>query len=230
MKTLLISSVALAALLAGCAAPGPVASDPNFAPAMPMPRVVESAPTGSIFRTGATDGMLSQNRRFQVGDVITVLLSESTQANRQQSTDLSREASNNVVPQGVTDLVTTRAPLVRGVNVMDGVNLRNSTIESSGTGTANQRASLNGSVAVTVAEVLPNGNLVLRGEKQMTLSEGTEVIQVSGIVRPDDIAPNNTVQSRRLADARFIYRGEGDIARTNQAGWGTRALMRIWPF
>lgn len=224
MKTCLISSVALVVLLTGCAAPGPVASDPNFAPAMPMPRVAESAPTGSIFRAGATDGMLSQNRRFQVGDVITVLLTESTQANRQQSTDLSREASNNVVPQGLADRITGASPLLSGAN------LRNSNVESAGTGTANQRASLNGSIAVTVVEVLPNGNLVLRGEKQMTLSEGTEVIQVSGIVRADDIAPNNTVQSRRLADARFIYRGEGDIARTNQAGWGTRALMRLWPF
>jgi flagellar L-ring protein precursor FlgH len=224
MKTLLISSAALLVLLGGCAAPGPLPSDPNFAPAMPMPRAVESAPTGGIFRAGVSDGMLSQNRRFQVGDVITVLLSESTQANRQQSTDLSREASNNVIPQGITDRVAKSSTLLNGIN------LNNSSIESSGTGTANQRASLNGSVSVTVVEVLPNGNLVLRGEKQMTLSEGTEGIQVSGIVRAEDIAPNNTVQSRRLADARFIYRGEGDIARTSSPGWGTRGLLRIWPF
>jgi flagellar L-ring protein precursor FlgH len=224
MKTLLISSAALLVLLGGCAAPGPLPSDPNFAPAMPMPRAVEAAPTGGIFRAGATDGMLSQNRRFQVGDVITVLLSESTQANRQQSTDLSREASNNVIPQGLTNRIAGASPLLNGVN------LNNASIEASGTGSANQRASLNGSVSVTVVEVLPNGNLVLRGEKQMTLSEGTEVIQVSGIVRADDIAPNNTVQSRRLADARFIYRGEGDIARTSSPGWGTRGLLRMWPF
>jgi flagellar L-ring protein precursor FlgH len=224
MKTLLISSVALVALLTGCAAPGPLPSDPNFGPAMPMPRAAEVAPTGGIFRAGAVDGMLSQNRRFQVGDVITVLLSESTQANRQQSTDLSREASNNVIPQGLTNRIAGASSLLNGVN------LNNASIETSGTGSANQRASLNGSVSVTVVEVLPNGNLVLRGEKQMTLSEGTEVIQVSGIVRAEDIAPNNTVQSRRLADARFIYRGEGDIARTSAPGWGTRGLMRLWPF
>ena len=224
MKTLLISSLALAALLSGCAAPGPISSDPKFAPAMPMPRAAEAAPTGSIFRAGVTDGMLSQNRRFQVGDVITVLLSESTQANRQQSTDVSRESSNNVIPQGITDRVAKSSSLLNGVN------LNNATIESSGSGTANQRASLNGSISVTVIEVLPNGNLVLRGEKQMTLSEGTEVIQVSGIVRAEDVAPNNTVQSRRLADARFIYRGEGDVARSSAPGWGTRGLLRIWPF
>ena len=224
MKIVLLSTLAAAALLVGCAAPGPVASDPKFAPAMPMPRAAEVAPTGGIFRAGVTDGMLSQNRRFQVGDVITVLLSESTQANRQQSTDVSRESTNNVVPQGITDRVAKSSSLLNGIN------LNNATIESSGSGTANQRASLNGSISVTVIEVLPNGNLVLRGEKQMTLSEGTEVIQVSGIVRAEDVAPNNTVQSRRLADARFIYRGEGDIARSSAPGWGTRGLFRIWPF
>jgi flagellar L-ring protein FlgH len=224
MKIVWLSTLAAAALLAGCASPGPVASDPKFAPAMPMPRAAEVAPTGGIFRAGVTDGMLSQNRRFQVGDVITVLLSESTQANRQQSTDVSREATNNVIPQGITDRVAKSSSLLNGIN------LNNATIESSGSGTANQRASLNGSVSVTVIEVLPNGNLVLRGEKQMTLSEGTEVIQVSGIVRAEDVAPNNTVQSRRLADARFIYRGEGDIARSSAPGWGTRGLFRIWPF
>lgn len=224
MKLVALSVLVSALVLVGCSTPGPIASDPKFAPAMPMPRAAEVAPTGSIFRAGVTDSMLSQNRRFQVGDVITVLLSESTQANRQQSTDVSRESSNNVVPQGITDRVAKSSSLLNGIN------LNNATIESSGAGTANQRASLNGSISVTVIEVLPNGNLVLRGEKQMTLSEGTEVIQVSGIVRAEDVAPNNTVQSRRLADARFIYRGEGDVARSSAPGWGTRGLMRIWPF
>jgi flagellar L-ring protein precursor FlgH len=222
LLTLALSSMAL--LAAGCSTPGPIASDPKFAPAIPVPRAAEVAPTGGIFRAGVTDGMLSQSRKFQVGDVITVLLSESTQANRQQSTDVSRESTNTAIPQGLTDRVARASSLLKGVN------LNESTIESSGSGNANQRASLNGSVSVTVVEVLPNGNLVLRGEKQMTLSEGTEVIQVSGIVRAEDVAPNNTVQSRRLADARFIYRGEGDIARSSAPGWGTRGLMRLWPF
>lgn len=210
--------------LVGCSTPGPMASDPNFAPAMPMPRAADVAPTGAIFRAGAADSLLSQNRNFQVGDVITVLLNEATQAARQQSTDLSRESTNTAIPQGITNRVAQSSSLLTGVN------LNESTIESSGSGTANQRASLTGSVSVTVVEVLPNGSLVLRGEKQVTLSEGTEVIQVSGIVRANDVAPNNTVQSRRLANARFIYRGEGDTARAAAPGWGTRGLIRLWPF
>ena len=224
MQLIALTVLSSALVLVGCSTPGPIASDPNFAPTMPAPRAAEALPTGSIFRASLAEGMLSQTRKFQVGDVITVLLSESTQANRQQSTDISRESTNTAIPQGITDRVAKSSSLLQGIN------LNESTIESSGSGAANQRASLNGAISVTVVEVLPNGSLVIRGEKQMTLSEGTEVIQVSGIVRAEDIAPNNTVQSRRLANARFIYRGEGEMAKASQPGWGTRALTRFWPF
>ena len=81
-----------------------------------------------------------------------------------------------------------------------------------------------------VVEVLANGNLMVRGEKQLALTEGTEVIQVAGIIRPEDVAPNNTVQSRRLANAQIAYRGTGDLANATRAGWGTSALLKLWPF
>jgi flagellar L-ring protein precursor FlgH len=85
-------------------------------------------------------------------------------------------------------------------------------------------------VSVTVTEVLANGNLMVRGEKQLALTEGTEIIQVSGIIRPDDVSPNNTVLSRRLANAQIAYRGTGELANAAKAGWGTRALLSLWPF
>jgi flagellar L-ring protein precursor FlgH len=70
----------------------------------------------------------------------------------------------------------------------------------------------------------------VRGEKQLALTEGAEIIQVSGILRPSDVSPNNTVQSRRLANAQIAYRGTGDMANASRAGWGTSALMKLWPF
>ena len=81
-----------------------------------------------------------------------------------------------------------------------------------------------------MVEVLPNGNLVIRGEKRLTLTEGSEVIQVSGIIRSRDIAPDNTVLSRRIANAQITYLGSGDMARAARPGWGTRLLLNIWPF
>jgi flagellar L-ring protein precursor FlgH len=225
-KINIVSGLASVLILSGCSTPQPIKTGAEFAPTMPMPtpQIHERQATGGIYSQGMASSLLSLNRQYQVGDVVTVLLDESTQAERRQSANVNRKSSNTAIPQSLTDRLVKSAPIFAGVS------LNENTIESTGSGLANQRASLNGSISVTVAEVLPNGSLVLRGEKQLTLSEGSEVIQVSGIVRSQDIAPNNTVQSRRLANARFIYRGEGDTARASQPGWGTRALLRVWPF
>jgi flagellar L-ring protein precursor FlgH len=118
----------------------------------------------------------------------------------------------------------------KGDGALEGLNLNSSNIASSGEGSADQNASLTGAVSVTVVEVLSNGNLMVRGEKQLALTEGAEIIQVSGIIRPDDVSPNNMVQSRRLANAQISYRGTGDMAAVAKTGWGTKALLKVWPF
>jgi flagellar L-ring protein precursor FlgH len=102
--------------------------------------------------------------------------------------------------------------------------------DSQGTGAADQQASLTGSLAVSIIEVMTNGNLVVRGEKQLSLSEGSEIIQISGVIRPEDISPNNTVLSRRLAHAQISYRGSGDLAAAAKPGWATQWINRFWPF
>jgi len=212
-------------LLSACAAmddlPPPNGDHGPYYPAAPEAPVVS---TGGIYRTGQGDHLLGRARRFQVGDVLTVILNESTQAARAANANVSRAATNDVMPLGITNRLT------RATNLLDGVNLNAATIDSKGTGTADQSASLTGSVTVTVVEVMANGNLLVKGEKHMQLTQGTEVIQVSGIVRADDIAPNNTVQSRRLANARFAYQGGGELANATRAGWGTRGLLKFWPF
>ena len=214
--------------LVGCVSMGPthLAAPAPVPPVYPVtPGQSETVPaTGSIFTQRQGDGLLSRGRRFEVGDVITVLLSESTQAARQQSANVSRESSNDVIPPGVSGRVAAASA------ALSGLNLNGASIESGGTGQANQRGSLSGSITVTVVDLMANGNLVLKGEKQMALTEGSEWIQVSGVVRSQDVSPNNTVQSRRLANAQFVYKSAGDMALASQPGWGTRALMRWWPF
>jgi flagellar L-ring protein precursor FlgH len=111
-----------------------------------------------------------------------------------------------------------------------GLDLSKGEVSSNGTGQAAQQASLTGSIAVTVIEILANGNLMVKGEKKLGLAEGTEVIQVSGVIRPQDIGPNGTVQSLRLANAQISYRGSGDLANATKAGWGTTLMHKYWPF
>ena len=225
----ILLTLTLIAGLGACSVvpPKPLAHSQGFEPVFPTSRPADSAPaTGGIYVAQQSDSWFGRGRHYRVGDVITVILDESTQAARTQNSDLSRESSNTMVPSSLGSVLANRT----GINMFNDINMTENKVTNKGTGNAGQQASLRGSVAVSVVNILPNGNLVLRGEKQLALSEGTEVIQVAGIIRPDDIAPNNTVQSRRLAHAQIAYRGTGDLAAATRPGWGTSALMKLWPF
>jgi len=224
----LLSAVVLLSVLQGCASREPVLStlspSPDFAPVYPLAKDQTAPATGGIYGNRQSDAWFGRGRNYQVGDLITVLLNESTQADRSQKTDVSRDASNTALPSGTNLLLGNIHP------ILDGLNVNAAKTSSFGKGTAAQGASLTGSVTVTVTEILANGNLVVRGEKKLGLSEGTEVIQVAGVIRPQDIGPNGTVQSLRLANAQIAYRGTGDLAAASKPGWGTSALLKLWPF
>jgi flagellar L-ring protein precursor FlgH len=226
MNTLAVvaGTAAMSALLAACSGPMPLAHSPEFAPVKPLPRDANLVSTGAIFGTDSPDMWQAKRRTYRVGDIITVLLDESTQAARTLNNESSRESSNNSIPSGLTSALAKASPLLSGLKT-DGAKTSNK-----GKGTADQQASLTGSIAVAVAEVQSNGNLVIRGEKQLSLSEGGEVIQVAGIIRPEDVSAINTVQSKRLASAQITYKGVGDLANATRAGWGTSALYKLWPF
>ena len=223
MKSIVVLAPA-AALLAACAGPMPMAHSPQFAPVQPLPRENVKVTTGAIFAADSTDMWQAKRRDYRVGDIITVLLDEKTQANRSLTNETSRESKNDAVPQGLTNRAA-------GLNSMlNGLKTDGATISNKGKGNADQQASLSGSVAATVVEVQANGNLVIRGEKQLSMSEGGEIIQVSGVIRPEDVSAISTVQSRRLAHAQIAYRAAGDLANATRAGWGTSALWKWWPF
>jgi flagellar L-ring protein precursor FlgH len=195
----------------------------GFTPVYPMAQEKATQATGAIYNGRLSENFFGRGRSFQVGDVITVILDESATAKRSQVGSLSRASTNDV-------LKGNNAVIAAAGNFLGGASTLGATVTNKGTGTADQSATLTGSVAVSVIEIMANGNLVLRGEKQVALTEGSEVIQVAGVVRAEDIAPNNTVASRRLANAQIAYRGTGDLAATSRAGWGTSALLKLWPF
>ena len=204
--------------------PQALTHSPQFEPVYPVAAEPSKPATGAIYVGRQSDSWFGKSRSFQVGDVITVLLNESSQASRTQNGTITRDSSNDVIPTGLSNWAKNKGGWMNGIKT-DGASFSNK-----GTGAADQQASLTGSVAVAVVEVMPNGNLVLRGEKQLALTEGTEMIQVAGIIRPDDVSPSNTVQSKRLANAQISYRGTGDLANATRAGWATSTLLKIWPF
>jgi flagellar L-ring protein FlgH len=227
----LFSTVCAAAALAGCSSPPKMAAE-EFAPVVQLPPEPERLVTGSIYNGGRNDNWFGRKKDYRVGDIITVILNEQTQANRTTNTTATRETSNDVAAGLVPNIVSNLPGFARdrAGRITNGLKLDGSEISSEATGSAVQNARLDGSVAVTVTQVLSNGNLVVRGEKVLDLSEGSETIRVAGIVRSEDIAPNGTVFSRRLANAQIAYIGTGDLASANKVPWGTGILMKLWPF
>jgi len=165
-RILLIGSVMLAGCLSGCNVMPPQAltHSPQFEPVYPLKQVQASTATGAIYIGRQSDSWFGKGRNFQVGDVITVLLNESTQAARSQVGSISRNSTNDMLSPGLAVLGNKLG------GVMKGTDFSKTDISNKGTGTADQTASLTGSVAVSVVEVMPNGNLVLRGEKQLALT------------------------------------------------------------
>jgi len=216
---LLAAGVAMA--LTGCAGT-PKVPVKEFAPVVDIPAEMPTVATGSIYNGGRNDNWFGRKRDYKVGDIITVLLNEQTQANRVNNKSATRESANNVL--------SALAPKLPIRGALQGLPLDGSEISSESTGTADQRASLTGSIAVTVTQVLSNGNLVVRGEKQLDLTEGSETVRVAGIIRSDDVAPNGTVLSRRLANAQISYTGTGELSNSSKTPWATDLLLKAWPF
>jgi flagellar L-ring protein precursor FlgH len=214
--------------LGGCATAEPevnaLAPSPDFTPVFPLASDRPKMATGGIYGNSQNDAWFGRGRNYQVGDIITVLLNESTQSARTQNSDVSRVTKNTALPSGLSKQLGALNPVLNGLDLSQG------TVNSTGTGKAGQQASLQGSIAVTVVEILSNGNLMVRGEKKLGLAEGTEVIQVAGVIRPQDIGPNGTVNSLRLANAQIAYRGIGDLANASKVGWGTTMMHKFWPF
>mgnify|MGYP002880689295 FL=1 len=220
-----ITAVLFLVLLSGCASSSKqrVLPDPDYAAVFPTVDQDPKTVTGSLYEGAISDSWFGRRTDFKVGDIVVVILDEEVQAERSQNTDVSRETTNEVAAGALRKL-----PIIK--NNLGGLDLDGSNIGSEGSGTADQEATLQGQIAVTVVQILPNGNLIVRGEKKLELSEGSEVIRVAGIVRTEDIAPNGTVFSRRLANAQISYIGSGELASANRIPWGTGLLLKFWPF
>jgi flagellar L-ring protein precursor FlgH len=232
MNIICTSSVLLlAALMAACSGAPRMMPSAEFSPVQPIPAKRPNQVTGSIFTNGRDlfgDLRSYQAADIQVGDLITVLLNETTQASRTSGLSTSRESTNDAIGLNQKNAIIDK--LGRGAGFFTDVKTDGSTISSDGSGTAGQAASLTGSISAMVVEVLGNGNLVIVGEKQLALTEGSEFIQVKGIIRPADIQPDNTILSQRIANAQISYRGSGDLASASKPPWLTSLLYNFWPF
>lgn len=226
---IVLSMLALAAL-SGCVSPPPKPDDPYYAPVLPRTPLPAAQNNGSIYQAGFENSLFDDRKAHRVGDIITITLNERTQASKNAGSQIKKDSSANI---GLTSLL---GGAVSAANPFSDNQLSlgaeyNATRDTKGDSKAAQGNSLSGSVTVTVAEVLPNGILSVRGEKWMTLNTGNELVRIAGLVRADDIATDNTVPSTRIADARITYSGTGAFADASQPGWLDRFFVSpLWPF
>jgi len=216
-----VPAVVMLLALSGCIslpAPAPIVQQPMSSRA--TQRGLPPA-NGAIFQAGTHYQPLFQDRRArQVGDTLVILLNENTNASKKSNSSANKNGGVNfAVP-----------PAIFGVPITKNVDLgASSSNDFSGKGEAASNNNFSGTITVSVIEVLPNNYLVVSGEKQLAMTQGTEYIRFSGVVRPETVI-NNTVSSIQVADARIEYKANGYIDEAQTMGWLSRFFLTILPF
>ncbi|PKP87962.1 MAG: flagellar biosynthesis protein FlgH [Alphaproteobacteria bacterium HGW-Alphaproteobacteria-17] len=216
-ELLLGALIALALVPCGAAAKDKMPPD-AFAATAPVPPPPLPA-NGAIFQ-GSYAPLTSGGRASQVGDLITIQLVERTAATKSNAAGTQRDGNVGLTPPSTGPL-----SLFNPSDIAMGGGQK-----FKGKGDASQSNALSGEVSVTIAEIYPNGTMLVRGEKLLTLNRGDERVQIAGIVRAMDISPDNRVLSTRVANATIRYVGKGEIARASQQGWLQRFFSIISPF
>ena len=186
---------------------------------------VAPASNGAIYQVGRDVALFENPIARHVGDVVTIVLSETTNAQKSATTTTQKSTSDTLPGMSLFGSPVT----IHGAQVLSG-NI-NDASKFSGEGTSAQSNSLTGNITATIAKVLPNGNLYIKGEKKIWINQGQESVLLSGVIRPIDVAPDNTVPSSRVASARISYGGKGAINDANTSGWLSRFFNSPWtPF
>ncbi|MEO8166048.1 MAG: flagellar basal body L-ring protein FlgH [Betaproteobacteria bacterium] len=199
----------------------PIVHQPMTARPLAQPAVPVHA-DGSIYQQGNFRPLFEDRRARFVGDTLTIFISEKTAANKKSGASAER-----------TSAVSAAVPVVQG---LPGKSLQGLALEAStsnkfdGKGQAAASNNFTGVITVTVIEVLTNGNLLVSGEKQIAMSQGSEFIRFSGIVNPVTVTPDNAVVSTNVADARIEYRANGYIDEAQTMGWLARFFNNVMPF
>lgn len=219
----LIALVAVFAVLVntGCASSQTVSVHQPLTVRPPEPKAPAYA-NGAIFSVAGYQPLFEDRRARNVGDTLIISINEKINASKDSSTKTGRTGA---VTASVPTLSGLPGKSVQGLSV-EGKS--NNTFEGKGETASNN--SFTGTITVTVLEVLPNGNMLVSGEKQIGINRGTEFIRFSGVVNPANIVAGNTVASTQVADARIEYRADGPIDEAQVVGWLARFFLTFIPF
>lgn len=189
---------------------------------------IQTAP-GSLFGKG-DNPLFSDKKAMNVNDLVTVVIQESTS----QSTQANRSSSKNNTSNLSGGTLTAGGQLANVANNISNYSnigfQTNSSANYTGTGAQTRNESFNTTVSTRVIKILSNGNYFIEGSRELLINGEKQIIQLSGVIRPYDIGQDNTIDSRYIADAKILYKTEGDVATSTKKPWGTRFFEAIWPF
>jgi flagellar L-ring protein FlgH len=214
-------AIALALLVTGCTTVPPTNVYQPMT-ARPAPRAEVPASNGAIFQAMDSRPLFEDRRARYVGDIVTVRISENTSASKKSSNNLDRSSSNSASVDAMS-----RLPGKSFLGL--GLQSSNSATFEADADASNNNA-FSGTMTVTVIDVLPNGNLVVSGEKQLSIGHEQEFVRVSGVVNPTFLNLSNTIDSSKIADARIEYKSSGQLSEGMVMGWLARFFLTVMPF
>ena len=217
-RTRYVFAAAAALLLAGCASkPAKPPEDYDFK----WPEAADTTPTGAIYHSGRDVALFENATARHIGDTVTIHLVEQTAAQKSSSTSTAKTGKATMA----TPNVFGNPISFHGNSLLSGTLANDSSF--AGTGDSKQSNSLTGDITVTVINRLPNGNLLVRGQKWIGINQGTEYVRVQGVIRPVDIQPDNSVISSKVADAKIGYGAKGALNDANRPGLLSRFFTSI---
>lgn len=218
----------LLVLLAGCAS-GPEMQHPPMSARPTVQAARVPAMAGAVASPDQMRLALFEDRRARgVGDILTVVIQERTDAAKASKTIADRSSETDISLPALKPGALKKA----GIRGLDALTDFTPTVDQKfeGKGDSNANNKFTGTITVTVVELLENGNLLISGEKQIGINQGMEVIRLSGVVNPAQVTAQNSVLSTQIADARIEYRGQGVLDDAQRVGWLTRLFMSWSPF
>ncbi|MGQ9812207.1 MAG: flagellar basal body L-ring protein FlgH [Dissulfurimicrobium sp.] len=223
-----IGGMLFAAVMYGCAETTqpqrPQASGLSSLYNIPVPQTPPME--GSLFSADREGSLYSDFRARNVGDVVTILIAENLKAANDTATQTQKGSTANLGLTGILGLIFSKNSTVNPANAIGG----SATDKYTGNGKSSRDASFTGTISARVVQVLPDGNLLIEGSRELKINAETHYLILSGVVRPKDLAPDNSVPSTRIADARIEYTGSGVLSDKQGPGWLVRLLDTVSPF
>lgn len=244
MRKTITTGAGLAALmLGGCAGVGDVIAAPQMSPiqnpatiagssrvSMPLPAPsMETAAPNSLWRTGARS-FFNDQRAAKIGDILTVNIEIQDSAQVNNTTARSRTSNTEAGIQALLGLDGVIQNALPGTPSLDPAVGFDSTTSSNGTGSVNRQENVNLTVAAVITDRLPNGNLVIGGRQEVRINNELRELLVSGVIRPEDVGADNTIEHTKIAEARISYGGRGDISQVQRDKYGKLLYDQVAPF